>query len=269
MVVRSDGQRDTRAPCEAPALDYLARGWSVVPVQPRAKRPLVRWTEFQTRRPQRCEIEGWYRHWPDANVAIVTGALSGLVVLDVDPAHGGDASLHRIELEAGPMDPTLESLTGGGGRHLYFRHPGPQTPNRVGFRPGLDLRGDGGVIVAPPSIHPSGRPYRWRDGRGPEALAPAPMPQWLHRAIAPDPDHPGHPPGHWRALVGAGVDEGARNTSVASLAGHLLWRSVDPDVVLELLLCWNRVRCRPALADDEVASTVASVVRSRVRHGAA
>jgi hypothetical protein len=66
---------------------------------------------------------------------------------------------------------------------------------------------------------------------------------------------------YWRKLVADGVTEGERNNTIASLTGHLLWHGVDPDVVLELLLCWNRVRCRPPLPDDEVIRTVDSIAR--------
>jgi len=251
--------------CKEAALHYLSLGWSVVPVQPRAKRPIVRWTPYQGRRATTDEVEQWFRRWPDANVAIVTGAVSGLLVLDVDAGHGGDASLAALESEFAPLEPTLECLTGGGGRHLYFRHFGEPVPNKAGFRDGLDLRGDGGVVVAPPSIHPSGRAYRWREGRAPQVLGPAPMPQWLRRIVAGATPHSGHPLSHWRRLVSEGVAEGARNATIASLAGHLLWHEVDPSVVLELLLCWNRQRCRPPLPDEEVAATVASIARAHAR----
>ena len=63
-----------------------------------------------------------------------------------------------------------------------------------------------------------------------------------------------------------GVAEGERNNTIASLTGHLLWHGVDPEVALQLLLCWNRVRCRPPLSDDEVARTVESIRRTHVRH---
>ncbi|GIK83332.1 MAG: prophage P3 protein 7, DNA replication [Alphaproteobacteria bacterium] len=254
---------DTRAA----ALRYVSLGWSVVPVQARGKRPLVRWTPYQGRRPTADEVEQWFRRWPDANVGIVTGAVSGLLVLDVDARHGGDASLAALEGEFTALEPTLECLTGGGGRHLYFRHFGESVPNRVGFRDGLDLRGDGGVVVAPPSIHPNGRPYRWRQGREPQVFGPAPMPQWLRRIVSGEGSHPGHPLSRWRQLVNEGVAEGARNATIASLAGHLLWHEVDPSVVLELLLNWNRQRCRPPLPDDEVAATVASIARLHARGG--
>ena len=170
---------------ERAALTYLARDWSVVIVKPRAKRPMVRWQTFQRRRPSEAQVRHWLADHPDANLAIVTGALSGLVVLDVDPRHGGTESLEKWERTHGALPTTVESRTGGGGRHLYFAHPGREIRNRVGLAPGLDLRGDGGVIVAPPSIHPSGEPYRWIPGRSPDDLDPVRMPDWL-LAIALD-----------------------------------------------------------------------------------
>lgn len=162
------------------ALAYLARGWSVVPIEPRGKRPLVPWRALQTRLPTPEAVGGWFERWPDANVAIVTGRRSGLVVVDVDPRHGGDASLAAFEREHAPLPATVESLTGGGGRHVYFRHPGGRAPNRVGLLPGIDVRGDGGCVVAPPSIHPSGVAYAWRAGRAPGAVPLAALPEaWL------------------------------------------------------------------------------------------
>ena len=82
-------------------------------------------------------------------MGIVTDAVSGLVVLDVDPRHGCEESLKNLEREHGPLPRTLEAMTGGGGRHIYFAHPGGSVRNRVGITPGIDLRGDGGCIVAP------------------------------------------------------------------------------------------------------------------------
>ncbi len=163
------------------ALSYLDRGWSVVPVVARAKRPIVRWEGYQHRLATPEQVAGWFRRWPDGNLSVVTGALSGLVVLDVDPRHGGDKSLAALEERHAPLPVTVEAMTGGGGRHVYFAHPGHEVRNRVGIEPGLDLRGDGGTIVVPPSIHPSGNPYRWLRGRGPGDMALAPLPVWLDR----------------------------------------------------------------------------------------
>jgi hypothetical protein len=241
--------------------DYLSRGWSIIPVRPADKRPLLRWEEFQHRRPGVDEALAWLRDWPEAGLGIVTGAISGLVVLDVDPAHGGDASLERLEREHGRLPATLESRTGGGGRHLYFAHPGGLVRNKVALAPGIDLRGDGGYVVAPPSLHASGRRYAWVDDRAPAQTRAAPLPAWARRQALESAGRVGHPIAHWRQLTREGVPEGERNNTIASLAGHLLWHGVDPAVVMELLLCWNRLRCRPPLADEEVAGVVESITR--------
>lgn len=238
---------------------YLARGWSVLPLRERDKRPLILWEHLQNERPSESDIAEWFRRWPDANVGIVTGEISNLIVLDIDPKHGGDATLDRLERRFRPLSSTVEAVTGGGGRHLYFAHPGGLTRNRAGLAQGIDLRGDGGYIVAPPSIHPSGRPYRWVPGRGPDEITLAPLPRWLIVPIRGP--RIGRSLFDWRRLVREGVTEGQRNSTIASLTGHLLWHGVDPDVALELLLAWNRMRCRPPLDDAEVAQVVASITR--------
>ena len=245
----------------AAALAYLARGWSVIPVEPRGKRPLVPWTEYQLRPATVEELEAWFKRWPKANIGIVTGAVSGVVVLDVDERHGGTVSLSQLNTEFGPGPMTVEAATGGGGRHAYFGHPGGRVGNRVGLRPGIDLRGDGGCVVAPPSVHPSGRPYAWLPGRSPNEIEIAPLPSWLLPRSDRVEGRMGHPLTYWRKLVREGVVEGERNSALASLTGHLLWRGVDPGVAMELLLAWNRMRCRPPLPDEEVAGVVESVAR--------
>ncbi len=248
------------------ALACLARGWSVVPVAAGEKRPLVRWQEFQVRRAAEDEVHAWYARWPEAGIAIVTGAVSGLAVLDVDTRHGGDDTLAGLEREYGPLPDTVEAITGGGGRHVYFAYPGAELRNRAALAAGLDLRAEGGLVIAPPSLHASGRRYEWEVSHHPDDTQVADMPGWLLRlARGESPGH-GHALAWWRDLVEGGVGEGARNSTIASLTGHLLWHGVDARVALELLLCWNRVRCNPPLDDDEVARTVDSIARTHARH---
>lgn len=249
----------------AAALSYSERGWPTIPLIARLKRPLVPWAEFQKRMPSHDELQGWFTRWPDVNLGIVTGAVSGLVVLDVDPEHGGADSLAELESRNGALLPTIESVTGGGGRHIYFRHPGGTVHNLVRLAPGIDLRGDGGYVVAPPSLHPSGKAYAWKAGCAPGEVPIGFMPEWLLRLVADKEQRGGHPIAHWQNLVRQGVDAGQRNNTIASFAGHLLWHSVDPMVVLELLLCWNRERCRPPLPEEEVSRTVESITRLHQR----
>jgi len=243
------------------ARDYLGLGWSVVPVRGRTKLPLIPWEPYQHQRADEADLAAWIRRWPDANIGIATGAVSQIVVLDIDPAHGGEDSLARLEQANGALPPTVEAMTGGGGRHFYFRAPLQPLRSRTGLAQGIDLRAEGGLAVVPPSIHPNGRRYAWRDGRDPQTMTPAALPIWLERLAGGAAELRGHPTRYWRDLIHAGVDEGVRNTTLASLAGHLLWHGVDADIVTEMLLCWNRVRCRPPLADDEVVKVAASISR--------
>jgi hypothetical protein len=248
------------------AAEYLARGWAVVPVAAGDKYPLVRWQPFQERMPTGKELDDWFSRWPDAGVGIVTGAVSNLVVLDVDPRHGGDDSLTDIEREHGPLPHTIEAITGGGGRHLYFTYPEGELRNRAALAPGIDLRAEGGLVVAPPSLHASGRRYAWEVLHHPDETELAAMPGWLLQFARGEAPGRGHPVAYWRELVERGVGEGERNSTIASLTGHLLWHGVDKQVALELLLAWNRLRCCPPLEDEEVAATVDSIARTHARH---
>jgi hypothetical protein len=259
--------RDTPSDCHGAALDYVAREWSVIPVEPRGKRPLVAWLEYQERCPTATELAAWFGRWPEANVGIVTGIVSGLVVLDVDARHGGAQSLSALEAAHGPLPRTIAVETGGGGRHFYFSHPGGIVHNKVGLAPGIDLRGDGGCVVAPPSMHPSGRRYAWAPGRAPAQAKLAPLPVWLAQLARPEHGRAGHPLAHWRELTRRRISEGERNNTIASLAGHLFWRGVDAEVVFELLEAWNREHCEPPLTADEVARVVESIAHLHERRG--
>jgi hypothetical protein len=108
-------------------------------------------------------IRAWWCRWPDANVGIRTGSVSSLVVVDVDPGHGGLDTVRRLQAE-GPLPEGLRVRTGSGGWHLYFAHPGGVIRNSAGtaLGPGVDVRGDGGYVIAPPSRHRSGGSYQWQ-----------------------------------------------------------------------------------------------------------
>ncbi|HPA14154.1 MAG TPA: bifunctional DNA primase/polymerase [Desulfobacterales bacterium] len=136
------------------ALYYLSLGWSVIPVRPKDKRPAVRWLEYQHRQPREDEISRWFDRWPGDNIGIITGRISGPVVIDIDSKYGGDQSLSRLEQENGSLPCTIEAVTGGGGRHIYYAHPGGVIYNKIAFAPGIDVRGDGGYVVAHPPCTP-------------------------------------------------------------------------------------------------------------------
>ena len=114
--------------------------------------------------------------------------------------------------------------------------------------PGIDVRGTGGYVVVPPSIHPSGRRYTWSVD---SANTFADAPQWLLDKVTAKPKVT--PPADWCALIRDGVDEGPRTDNIVRLAGHLLGRRIGPDEVFELVSAFNDARCRPPLARDVVA----------------
>ena len=144
------------APAKEWALYYLRRGWSVVPVRRGEKIPALPWHQFQNRRATEAEVGDWFSD-PTMGVGIVTGTISNLVVVDFDGDIGAATEQQLLpRLGAGPV-----ALTGGGGCHRFFSHPGKKVPTRKGILPGMDIRGDGGFIVAPPSVHASGRQYSW------------------------------------------------------------------------------------------------------------
>ena len=109
----------------------------------------------------RAVIERWWSWWPESNVGVAMGAVSGCVGLDIDPARGGAESLSRLERGFGPLPLAPSVATGGSGQHQLFRHPGGRLRSRKDFLPGLELKGDGAYLVGPPSLHRSGRRYAW------------------------------------------------------------------------------------------------------------
>ncbi len=140
-------------------------------------------------------VTGWWDRWPDANVGVITGSVSDVVVVDVDPRNGGDVSLQALEDCWGTLPVTAASSTGGGGWHHWFSAGSERLPSRV-IDAGLELKGEGGVVVAPPSMHASGTGYRWLVD--PVMIYPAPVPQWLAslaggKAEVPPASHRGEP----------------------------------------------------------------------------
>lgn len=129
------------------------------------------------------QVRAWWDRWPHANIGIATGTDSGLLVLDVDLPEGPD-SLARLEHEHGRLPATCEQRTGSGGRQLLFAHPDRPVGNRAGVVAGIDVRGEGGYVVVPPSVHTSGRRYEWT-GR----TTPARIPGWLLEVLDRRDDH--------------------------------------------------------------------------------
>lgn len=125
-------------------------------------------------------VASWWQRWPEANIGLRTGSVSGLWVLDIDPDFHGLDSFDHLEDTNGPMTPTWCVETGGDGLHLWFRLGSALIRNSVSkVGPGLDVRGEGGYVIVPPSSHRSGQTYRWPQGWHPTAFDLALSPPWL------------------------------------------------------------------------------------------
>lgn len=238
----------------AAALDYADRGWRVFPTAGKIPRTPRGCLDATTDRDQVAE---WWRMWSTADIGVATG--HRLVVLDVDGEPGAD-TLHELERAHEEIPRTVAAITGSGSGAHYFLAATVEVRNSAGLLgAGVDVRGDGGYVIVPPSSHKSGRRYEWNSP--PDECEVAPLPAWLLALLTEPARGAARPPSAWRALAASGAELGARNDSTARLVGHLLARKVDPFVVVELLVGWDQTCNRPPLGRDEVEKTVESIAR--------
>ena len=272
------------------ALAYADKGWHIIPLHSYtegkctcdkadcpspAKHPLTPNGVHDATADHRLIVQWWKETDGLANIGIATGKRSGLVVVDVDAKHGGMETLAGLEQTHGALPPTLSASTGGGGRHFYFRYPeGISVGNRAGVYQGIDVRGDDGYVVAPPSLHASGNRYAWAV---PPATRVAELPDWLldmltgKQGVAtaeqmpmptattltvqrPSDDLASHP----------GADEGQRNATLCRLVGIQLARGEDAEAIMPLALAWAE-RCSPPVPRAEVERAVESLAQKHQR----
>jgi Bifunctional DNA primase/polymerase, N-terminal len=233
------------------ALALGRRGLRVFPVVSRAKKPAIG-NNLALATTDETVIRGWWR--TDFNVGIACGIESNIWVLDVD-GYEGEATLRRLEAKHGTVPTTVESITGRG-RHVYFRWPVGEEIRNSQLRadmPGLDVRGEGGFVLAPPSVHPSGKAYAWSVD---SARAFAAAPDWLLDLVAGRRvgEREATSPEDWRSFIGETFDGSHRAPAIARLAGHLMRRYVDPPVVVQLCVAFNTTRCVEPLSGEEVVN---------------
>jgi len=245
----------------AAALRFRVLGCRIVPAA--GKNPGgylgAGWQRKATRDPDL--IAAWWEAWPRANIAILPDR--ALLPVDVDDP----ASFERFQAEHGPAPRTPRYLTGGdnGRERLLFEFPGDEALERADRKlaAGVQLRHSNKtalVCIAPPGRNPdTGRELQWTIGLDDAPLAPIP-PAWLEHASAPT---AARPSSHWAGIVARQYVTGCGDThpDVLSLAGWLMSRLRNDEVVLELLLCWNARHCRPPKPAGEIGAIVEWVAR--------
>jgi putative DNA primase/helicase len=247
------------------ALSYAARGWHVFPCHtatpdgcscrrdcgrigkhPRTQHGLKDATTDE------ATIHHWWRMWPQANIGVATGAVSGLVVLDEDTYKGGDQSRIDLERSYSPLPETVQQLTGGGGVQYFFGHPGTPVKNGVEtLGVGLDIRGDGGYIIGPPSLHASGKQYAWELSYHLDETPLAPMPAWL-LALCQETRQQEAP------SAGEPIPKGHRNDTLFRLGCAMRARGFSEAAIAGALTAINTTQCQPPLDPAEVATIAAS-----------
>ncbi len=248
---------DFSTPLEA-ALYYVSLSWAVLPLHSvtaghcTCGRPDCPSPGKHPRTPRGVQdattdadtVTGWWQQWPDANVGIALGP-SGLAVVDLDERSGGFANLQQLP----SLPDTLMSQTGNG-IHLYYRAKGVRS--KVLAR-GIDLKGDGSYVVAPPSLHRAGRRYQWLTDQEPIDLPPWVLSQPQERPTV-------EPGGAWVAeLLSRHIEPGSRNTTLTRVVGYL--RNVLPEpITLEIARLWNKQWPEP-LPERELQGIVAGIYR--------
>ncbi len=213
---------------------YAQHGIPVFPCAPHAKNPLTE-HGFLDASADIKQIDEWWTRWPRANVAIPMGKASGLIAIDIDPRNGGRESWDSLVLQHGALPDTARQVTGrgDGGFHAFFRAPSVRLPETLG--PGVDVQGEGGYVMAAPSIHPaSGKPYIWDGIVGKEALlTPAECPRWmveLQRA-ARNGDVP--------EVIPSKIPKGRQHKMLVSMAGSMRKRGAEFPEIFAALVAMN------------------------------
>lgn len=204
------------------ALYYKSIGWSPFPLSKGSKIPTAAWKKYQTETASEDEIMLLWEPEPEANIGIATGKISGFFVFDIDAKHGRSSKEFQIP-------PTVCARTGGGGGHYYFKYFGEHMPNSVGslFGVGVDVRADGGLVVAPPSLHASGNFYEWIVSPDDTEIAEAP--EWLKEKLFSE---KGKTESQFDIKEIMGAQHGSRNDNIHRLACSLYSKGYpDEDVV--------------------------------------
>jgi len=238
----------------------------------KCKRPAVAgWTQFQKRLPTEAEVKGWFTQNPDANIGIITGKISNLCVFDLD---SDDAQKYAEEQGGFPL--TVKALSSKG-PHYYMTYPDFEVRPSVNHQLKIDIRAEGGYIVAPPSIHGSGVAYTWDEDLSLFNFNTAACTPWMidflkevSKKDAPEKKKASNKnnavaipvapfKNDYAELLKNGCSEGSRNDSSIRLVGHLFGKNLDAEEIWELIKDWNHSKNTPPLDETELRDIVNSI----------
>lgn len=238
-------------------------GWAVFPVN-KKKRPLTL-NGFNDASKDLVEVVNMFAQKDAVAIGVATGKISGIVVLDID-MKGQNLDMTYEELaekyKIGPDD--IVSRTGSGGYHVFYKHPGSIVPNaqRLNNTQGLDVRGDGGYVIIPPSMHVSGKRYEWI--RSPFKKQLPECPSYILPENRTYGDKTGTPSEAKEFMEAEKVGEGRRNAMLAAMAGLLRSSGIeDEESLFQVLMPLNIKKCVPPLDEPEVRSIVKNIQRYR------
>ena len=232
------------------AVKYASMGFAVLPLKPRGKEPNIA-HGVKDATADVAQVKAWWERHPNDNIGLAMGAASGGIVaidIDVDEDAGKDGydTLRTWENAHGELPETATSITGRGGYHMLYRMEG--VSNSVGRDTAVDIRSDGGFIVAPPSIHPNGVAYQWEFD--PEEFPPADADENVKAFVASV--QPAKADGGERMSVKDGATKGSRNDTLYRMACSLQAQEWDDDAIRHTVRSYNDTRCEPPLPQAEV-----------------
>ena len=232
------------------AHEYAKRGRAIFPVQPNGKAPLAGSNGLKDACSDPEQVEPRWRHREDCNIAIATGRMSAFFAVDIDPDSGGLGTITKLMDEHGPFPETTRVTTPRGGYHLYFNYPdhGEVGTGANVLGPGVDVRGDGGYVVCPPSSIDD-RAYVFAND-----VPMADAPNWLLQLVMKVETEFAAP------IIGQ-IADGERNVRLTSLAGTMRDRGCEAEEIMALIEVSNRLRCEPILFDRELRAIVKSVMK--------
>lgn len=232
------------------ANEYIKIGLSIVPLKAGSKIPFVQWKDYQKRLPSQQDLDEWFHDHPERNIGIVCGEVSNnLVVLDFDDEEVGQQWMRKHVY----LCRETWIVKTNQGYHVYFRIPEP--PSTFSFEGG-EVKGAGGYVVAPPSIHQSGKKYEFTNMAEEIAM----ITSLVDIDIYPKRKQKEHQEGLWWKEGLKGVPEGRRNETGIRLAGRWRRLGMDKDEIMTLLQSWNE-KNNPLLPAEELKEIVKSIVK--------